>query len=190
MLQKHGVRRFVSYPQVGLPVVVRVGGKERRRRVAIGVDGDGGSKRKKQKLEEGRGREEDTAKEVVIFTHFILTTTIEEIRTQDAPRSPEVERITTEGNTSWLRGSSRIWHKCQFTVSSSLTHLLSSQMAATSGSRNVTRQGLEGRTLAVKRMGKTRWKKRRNLISLNKLLSEWVVRSICPKDAGGKWMGI
>lgn len=117
MLQKHGVRRFVSYPQVGLPEVVRVGGKERRRRVAIGVDGDGGSERKKQKLEEnmkaqtGRGREEDTAKEVVIFTHFILTTTIEEIRTQDALRSPEVERITTEGNTSWLRGSSRIWHK-------------------------------------------------------------------------------
>lgn len=73
------------------------------------MDGDGGSERKKQKLEEnmkaqtGRGREEDTAKEVVIFTHFILTTTIEEIRTQDALRSPEVERITTEGNTSWLR---------------------------------------------------------------------------------------
>lgn len=111
MLQKHGVQRFVSYPQVGLPVVVRVGGKEGRRRVGIGVDGDGGSERKKQKLKEnmkaqtGRGREEDTEEEVV------LTTTIEEIRTQDALRSPGVERITTEGNTSWLRGSSRIWHK-------------------------------------------------------------------------------
>lgn len=67
------------------------------------MDGDGGSERKKQKLKEnmkaqtGRGREEDTEEEVV------LTTTIEEIRTQDALRSPGVERITTEGNTSWLR---------------------------------------------------------------------------------------
>lgn len=97
---------------------MRTGGKEEIQQEAIYVDRVGGREGRKEEFKVDMNRE-DTEEEANTFLHFILPTMMKAHGTGvSLPDSPEVDCITTEGDTNWPQGSTSKAQKNHNCVSS------------------------------------------------------------------------